>query len=230
VVQCSAQTLAAWTNGPLLFITAYEDCIREKPQADAAPISDVVMGNLVKNSGTQGDWFKVELPDGRSGFIPAKSVANYSEWKRSRVATAETIEHTARMFLGRPYLWGGASAKGLDCSGFAKTVFFLNGIQLNRNASEQAWQGAPVSLDAEFTNLKKGDLLFFGFRGGRRGRGEMVTHVAIYLGDKQFIQSSQRVKVSSFDPASPLYDEHHARNLLFARHVLPETTAAQVHP
>ena len=230
VVQCSAQSLSAWTNSPLLIITAYEDCIREKPQLDAEPISDVVMGNLVKKVRIEGDWLKVELPDGRSGFLAANSAANYSEWKQTRLATPETIERTGRMFLGRPYLWGGASPKGLDCSGFAKTVFFLNGIQLNRNASEQAWQGTPVALDGEFKNLKKGDLLFFGFRGGRRGRPEMVTHVAIYLGDKQFIQSSQRVKISSLDPTSPIYDEHHARNLLFARRVLPETTAAQVHP
>ena len=49
-----------------------------------------------------------------------------------------------------------------------------------------------------------------------------LTHVAIYLGDKQFIQSSQRVKISSLDPSSPLYDEHHSRNLLFVRRILPE--------
>ena len=107
-------------------------------------------------------------------------------------------------------------------------------------------------MDSNLKNLKRGDLLFFGWSGrrGREGRvargpeidlssesatarlpkGPMVTHVGIYLGDKLFIQSSQRVKISSFDPDSPLFDEHHSRSLLFARRVLPETTSAQAAP
>jgi cell wall-associated NlpC family hydrolase len=227
MVQCSQATADAWTNAPRVIVTAFDDCVRESPQADAQPVSDVVMGDLLKTSGEESGWLKVELPDHRAGFLPAKSATAYSEWKQTRVATADSIERTAKTFLGRPYLWGGNSPKGFDCSGFAKSVFFLNGIQLNRNASEQAWQGASVAVDAHFKNLRKGDLLFFGW-GGRRGRPGMVSHVGIYLGDKLFIQSSQRVKISSLDPESPIFDEHHSRNLLFARRVLSETTAAQV--
>ena len=100
-------------------------------------------------------------------------------------------------------------------------MFFLNGIELNRNASEQALQGVLVALDRNLSQLKKGDLLFFGWNGERRG-GRWVTHVAIYLGDQRFIQSSQRVKISSLDPASPDYDGFHARSLLFARRILKE--------
>ena len=76
-----------------------------------------------------------------------------------------------------------------------------------------------MPTDAQLSQLKKGDLLFFGWR-GRRGRSEWVTHVGIYLGDKLFIQSSQRVRISSLDPDSPLFDERHARTFLFARRVL----------
>jgi cell wall-associated NlpC family hydrolase len=257
VLQCTKENVEAWNEATRLIVTAFDDCVRESPQADAQPVSDVVIGDLLKVSGDENGWFKVELPDGRKGFLPTKSATNYSDWKKTRVANADNIERTAKMFLGRPYLWGGNSPKGFDCSGFAKTVFLLNGIQLNRNASEQAWQGAEVSVDSNFKNLKKGDLLFFGWSGrrGREGRvprvpnsegpeidlssesatprlpnGPMITHVAIYLGDKLFIQSSQRVKISSFDPESPLFDEHHSRSLLFARRLLPETTAAQAQP
>ena len=252
VVQCTKETADAWKNAPLMIVTAFDDCVRETAQADAQPVSDVVIGDLLKSSGDENGWFKVELPDGRKGFLPRNSASDYSDWKKTRVANADNIERTAKMFLGRPYLWGGNSPKGFDCSGFAKTVFLLNGIQLNRNASEQVWQGSEVSVDSNLKNLKRGDLLFFGWS-GRRGwegrvargpeidlsselatarlpKGPMVTHVGIYLGDKLFIQSSQRVKISSFDPDSPLFDEHHSRSLLFARRVLPETTAAQAAP
>lgn len=108
----------------------------------------------------------------------------------------------------------------MDCSGFTKLVFFLNGIELNRNASQQALQGRDVPLDADLSYLRKGDLLFFG--GDRRGRSERVSHVAIYLGGKSFIQSSEMVRISSLDPQSPIRDELRIRTLLHARRILPE--------
>jgi len=227
LVRCDRQTTEGWKASPLVIVTACEDCVRESPQPQAQPVSDVVMGDLLKAPFLDGDWLGVELPDGRTGFLRKLSATNYAAWKTTRRATPENIEDTARLFLGRPYLWGGCSPKGLDCSGFAKMVFFLNGIELNRNANEQARQGVEVTMDGESSQLKKGDLLFFGGR-GRRGQAEWVTHVAIYLDYKRFIQSSQRVKISSLDPSSPLYDEHHARRLLFARRILPETPEAHV--
>jgi gamma-D-glutamyl-L-lysine dipeptidyl-peptidase len=119
-------------------------------------------------------------------------------------------------------LWGGNSPKGLDCSGFCKLTFLMNGIELNRNASEQVRQGREVPLDPEFSKLKKGDLLFFGWAGSYEGL-EWITHVAIYLGNKLFIQSSEMVRVSSLDPSAPNYDEHHSpRTLLHARRILKE--------
>src|SRR2546423_7770772 len=176
-------------------VTAFEDRILEQPRADAEEVSDVVMGDLVRKTGEDGEWFKISLPDDRTGFLLKKSAADYNAWKQSQRATSGSIERTARMFLGRPYLWGGNSPKGLDCSGFTKLVFFLNGIELNRNASEQARQGTPIKLDQELSGVRKGDLLFFGGRGRRRGP-EWITHVAIYLGEKLFIQSSQRTRIS----------------------------------
>jgi len=220
-VRCTREQADAWNRGPLLMVTAFEDRILEQPQADAQPVSDVVMCDLVKQTGEQGDWYKVELPDERAGFLPKQAAQDYEAWKRARQPTAGNIERTARRFMGRPYLWGGNSPKGFDCSGFVRTVFFLNGLDLMRDASEQARQGVAVPLDADLSQLKKGDLLFFGHR-ARRRKPERVTHAGIYLGDKLFIQSSERVRISSLDPASPLCDEYRIRSLLAARRVLPE--------
>jgi len=216
---CTRKEANAWTNAPLLIVTAFEERVLEKSRSDSESVSDVVMGDLVKRTGEKKDWLAVELPDGRAGFLPKKAAQDYKTWIQTRTPTAENIEKTARMFLGRPYLWGGNSPKGLDCSGFCKLTFLMNGIELNRNASEQVRQGTDVPLDTNFSKLKKGDLLFFGW--GRSSDGpEWITHVAIYLGNKSFIQSAERVKISSLDPAAPNYDSYHARSLLYARRIL----------
>ena len=219
--RCTQADVEAWNNSPLLIVTTFEDCVREKPEAGAQPVTDVVMGGLLKKTGEQGEWFKIELPDHRSGYLPRISAEDYAGWKKSRHATPENIEHAAKQLLGRPYLWGANSPKGLDCSGLNKFVFFLNGIDLDRNASHQARQGVEVPLDADLSQLRKGDLVFFGFRGSWR-RPERVTHTGIYLGDKLFIHSSERVHISSLDPASPIRDAQRIRMLLHARRILPE--------
>jgi gamma-D-glutamyl-L-lysine dipeptidyl-peptidase len=218
-VRCTREQVDAWNRGPLLIVTAFEDCIVEQPQADAQPVSDVVMCDRVKKTGEEGDWYRVELPDRRTGYLPKRAAEDFNRWKHSRQATGENIERAARSVLGRPYLWGGNSTKGFDCSGLTQQVCFRNGIDLMRNASAQARQGVAVPLDEDLSQLKQGDLLFFGRR-GRRGGPERVTHVGIYLGAKLFIQSSQRVRISSLDPQSPIRDEYRIRSLLGARRIL----------
>ncbi len=224
-VRCTAAQLTDWTNSPrLLVVTVLEDVIREQPKADALPICDVVIANCVRQVGPRadGEWLRVELPDLRAGYLRKACVAPLNDWLHSRKPAPETIEATARQFLGRPYLWGGNSPKGLDCSGFTKLVYHLNGVDLLRNASQQATQGVSVALDPEFRQLRTGDLLFFGHP-DRGGGGQRVTHVGIYLGgpSKNFIHSFDRVKINSLDANSPNSDTHHTGRLLFARRVLP---------
>jgi cell wall-associated NlpC family hydrolase len=177
------------------------------------------MGCLVERVGENDDWVKVRLADGRAGYLPAKSVMNYDEWRSSRRPTASNIERTARSFLGRPYFWGGNSICGLDCSGLTKLSFFLNGVALPRNANEQCLEGTEVPLDDDFKNLRKGDLLFFGHR-ATANAPEKIVHVGLYLGNKQFIQASSMVRISSLDPSSPMRDERRIRTLLHARRIL----------
>ncbi|HSA12145.1 MAG TPA: C40 family peptidase [Candidatus Paceibacterota bacterium] len=219
-VPCTREQVEAWNRGPLLIVTALEDCILEQPRPDAQPVSDVVLCDLVRRTGEEGGWYRVELPDQRAGFLLKSAAEDYAAWKQARRASAENVEGAARQFIGRPYLWGGNSPKGFDCSGFTKTVFFLNGIDLLRDSSKQAGQGMAIPLDAELSQLKKGDLLFFGRR-PRRGEPERVVHVGIYLGDKLFIHSSGRVRIASLDPQSPLRDESRIRSLIRARRLFP---------
>lgn len=219
-IRCTAAEAQAWTNSQLLLVVAPEALAVSEPREGAEPVSDLVVADLVKPAGREGDWVKVELPDHRTGFVPVAGVTEYAAWQARRNPTAQNIERTGRQFLGRPYLWGGNSPKGFDCSGFTKIVFFLNGISLTRNASQQAQQGTDVPLDQELSQLQKGDLLFFG-RPARGGQPERIFHVGIYLGNKLFLHSSERVQVNSLDPASPIRDQHRIRTLLRARRVLP---------
>lgn len=224
---CSQPEAEAWTHSPLLFMTAMEEVIWSKPARDSEPVSDVVLADLVRKTGERGEWYEVELPDKRTGFLLKSAAEDYESWKLKRRPTPENIERTARRFLGRPYLWGGDSPKGLDCSGFTHLVFFLNGIELSRNSSPQAKQGADVPLDANLSRLQRGDLLFFGAP-ARADKPERIHHVGIYLGDKLFIHSSERVQINSLDPASPIRDEHRIRTLLRARRVLAPIEPAVV--
>ena len=85
-VRCTREQVEAWNRGPLLIVTAFEDCIRERPDADAQPVSDVVLCDLVCKTGEEGDWYKVELPDKRAGFLPKTAATDYLAWKQARRA------------------------------------------------------------------------------------------------------------------------------------------------
>ena len=135
-----------------------------------------------------------------------------------RTDTPETILATARRFFGVPYFWGGTSAKGMDCSGFTKTVFFLNGVLLPRDASQQVFVGEPVDTTGGI-DLRPGDLLFFGFRATAE-RKERVTHVGISLGGKRFIHASTDVRVNSLAPADTDYSQHREQMFLRARRII----------
>ena len=161
----------------------------------------------------------VELANGKNGFVPDTLVQDINEWNKSRKPTGENLEKTARSFLGIHYLWGGMSVKGMDCSGFVKTVYHLNGVELNRDARQQAQQGVPIDPGENFQNLKKGDLLFFG-RKATAKQHEHITHVALYLENGLYIHSSKRVRFSSFDPSSDYYEEPLLKRFICARRIL----------
>ncbi len=218
-VTVDAAAVAAWNSPDLFRVVRQYDLLRSEADADAAPVCDITAGDLIRRLRGKGSWLEMSLPDGRSGFVEKAAVMENQRWLESRKLTPGNIESTARFFMGVPYLWGGTSAKGFDCSGFVKTVFSLNGRSLDRDADQQARQGEDVPAGTEFRNLRRGDILFFGER-ATAGKPESIVHVGIYLNDRKFIHCSGRVRVSSLDPSAPNYDEWHARRFVRARRFL----------
>ena len=94
-----------------------------------------------------------------------------------------TIAQTAMKYLNTPYLWGGKTHNGIDCSGFSQMVFKLNGINILRDANQQANQGKEI----DFSSIEEGDLAFFGEK--------KVTHVGIVLKNKKIIHAFGKVRI-----------------------------------
>lgn len=220
LTRVTADERREWEGTSRVIAISPYSVMREAPEANADPVADLVIGAILRSTGSLGEWTHVLLPDGRRGFVRASEVQEYESWKASRAPIAASIERTARQFMGVPYLWGGTSVKGFDCSGFAKTVFRLNGIELPRDTDQQAQVGTPVPIDADYTQVRKGDLLFFG-TAATADRPERISHVGIYLGEGEFIHESGLVRRNSLVPTSPIYSESLRKRLLQVKRVLP---------
>ena len=207
LAEMTPDELDAYIAVPKYICTAALSHVFSRPSQRSEILSELVLGDLVrmligdKGRGVRSMGFcQVALPDGRVGYVQARDLAPFEEWVRTRSAKPASLEKTARQFLGIPYLWGGVSIKGMDCSGLVWMTYFLNGILLPRNASQQARCGTEVPLN----KLKAGDLIFF----GTPGNGETpdrITHVGISLGGKEFIHSSHIVRICSLDPLARNY-------------------------
>jgi hypothetical protein len=209
----------AWLALPKVIFIKFIGAVYTRSDTTSAIVCEIINGCILKSSGKKNGWRAVELANGKKGFLPDTLVQDIVEWNKSRVPIGENLEKTARSFLGIRYLWGGMSVKGMDCSGFVKTVYHLNGVELNRDARQQARQGTPIDPGKNFQSLKKGDLLFFGRKAALKRR-ERITHVGLYLENGLYIHSSKRVRLSSLNPSSDYYEEPLLRRFLCARRIL----------
>lgn len=207
-----------WRGRDKVIVTETYAMVRTAPSIDATPVSDVVAGCLLGVDGEHDDWLGVRYPDGREGFLQKSAARSFGEWLREVDDDPDRVVATARRFFGVPYLWGGTSTKGMDCSGFTSTVYLLNGVVLPRDASQQVHAGVPVSFADGFDDVQKGDLLFFG-RHADGERGERVTHVGISLGGARFIHAATDVHENSLDPGDPDFSAYRKRGLLHIRRV-----------
>ncbi|AKP53933.1 C40 family peptidase [Cyclobacterium amurskyense] len=204
IVLVDQNTMDEWLQKEKIVVTEMISTIYENDSFDQI-VSDITAGNVLKLQGYENGNYQVILPDQRRGIIKGDQAVTYDTWKNSRSTSDNNLIQTAKKMMGAPYLWGGTSPKGVDCSGFTKTIYFLNGMVIPRDASQQVNEGELIDNDKNWDNLQVGDLLFFGVPATETSK-ERVVHVGMWIGDGQFIHSRGRVRVSSFNPEDENFD------------------------
>lgn len=214
----SQEEFQEWDQSEKAVFTSLIGYVYAKESEDEM-VSDLTAGNVLEVVGRSSEYYQVKLPDGRSGYVKYELIEPLSDWIASRDPSHQNLISTAKSMMGVPYLWGGTSIKGVDCSGFTKTIFYLNGQIIPRDASQQIHEGEEVDNNKQWDNLQVGDLLFFG-RPATADGPERVIHVGMWIGDNSFIHSRGRVRVSSFDPESENYDEYELGRYLRTKRIL----------
>ena len=156
-------------------VTASALNVRSGPGTDYEKTDKLSAGTVVEVLEESNGWYKID-----SGYISAE----YAVIVDAASATlGSEIANYALTFVGYPYVYGGSSPSGFDCSGFTKYVYAQFGISLNRSASNQLDNGTPVSM----SELQPGDLVLF----KKSGTGsKRASHVGIYIGGNQFVHAS----------------------------------------
>jgi len=202
----SAEYLSVAGGTPSGTIAGNDVNVRTGPSTGNDIIMAVVSGEKVNILGSDSGWYRLEFSSGVIGWVKEDYVSTGNGTVASRGSSlGSQIVSFAKKYMGTPYVYGGSSSGGVDCSGFVKLVYNNFGIYVDRVAAGQATQGTYVST----AGLNEGDLVFFATSGG-----SYINHVGIYVGNGQFVHASSgagRVTVSS------IWDSYYSQRLITTR-------------
>jgi cell wall-associated NlpC family hydrolase len=160
------------------------ESIRAEPRDDAEQVTQALPGEPLEVDEERGDWAHVRTAYGYPGWIHSDSLglAPGDEWLTPR--QGDPVEE-ARAFLGAPYLWGGMTARGIDCSGLVHMAYRRLGRLVPRDADQQEEAGRPVAE----ADLRRGDLITYG--------DERTDHIAFWIGDGRILHATGRADVNA---------------------------------
>ncbi|MEM3772026.1 MAG: C40 family peptidase [Candidatus Micrarchaeia archaeon] len=171
-------------------VNAYRDPSIRSKLIFSLPIGSVLLDNEFE----EGDYRNVSDFAGRSFFVHKNAIFTARFPFTYKKTNCKEIVRTSLMFLNVPYLWGGKTSFGFDCSGFVQTVFKLNGYYLLRDAHMQASMDIFEKYNFGEREILPCDVLFFG--------KEKINHVGIYIGHRKFIHATTynvpKVQISDF--------------------------------
>jgi len=143
----------------------------------------------------QAHRFKVRLPDLRYGWVRKEDASIQPADFRYPLTNRQRMAESGKRFLGVPYLWGGTTPLGFDCSGLIQLIYKMNGVCVPRDADMQYMVGQPI----EISDVASADLVFFS------GQSSGITHVGIYVGNGEFLHSSGRASGVTINPLNYPY-------------------------
>lgn len=177
------------------FICGNSVHLRSEPSMTSSTLGLLNLNTMVNILESSENWVKVQLPDGRTGWVFKTYLSSTSE---SDISSSPIKQLTAfaQSFLDVPYRYGGASPNGFDCSGFTMYVYSHFGYKLPHSAASQMQLGILVNKE----DLQEGDLVFF-----RTLNAKSVNHVGIYLNNYQFIHASSGYGAVRISPLNTGY-------------------------
>ena len=155
--------------------------IHETADFGAPILTRVFAGTPMMLAKKKTDWSLVQT--NVTGWVSSRSIRAIEDIPQTIAERQRMLEQDARAFIGSPYLWGGCSTNGFDCSGFTQLVYRMSGIPIRRDADMQFMDGKEIEASFE-----SGELLFFG---EKKDVHEIITHVGISLGDWSMIHASR---------------------------------------
>ncbi len=171
-----------------------------EPRSDSTLVTRVLGGTALAVASEREEWCEVTLHPGLRGWVSRDALRSYRQLPQTAAQRRAQIQEDGLRMVGVPYLWGGCTANGIDCSGLAQLLHRWVGVVIPRDADMQCRAAAPLSRletvalplgpippESETPPLRPGDLLFF----GDPGEPPKITHVAISLGGWMILHSSR---------------------------------------